>query len=111
MNASFMHIEDVIWSRAFSVSVPAHSDLPTSLDVWTEDELMLRDSGTWVSAHLLCSSSNLKTVARFATDVVGPKVRDMDEAEQMDPEILRGLFEQGVRHNLFSGSKSTHIVY
>ncbi|KAJ7722058.1 mitochondrial acyl-CoA dehydrogenase [Mycena maculata] len=37
-----------------------------------------------------------EAVQRFATDVVGPKVREMDENEQMDPEIIKGLFEQGL---------------
>jgi hypothetical protein len=37
------------------------------------------------------------TVKRFAQDVVGPKVREMDENEAMDPAIIKGLFEQGVR--------------
>ena len=36
------------------------------------------------------------TVKRFATDVVAPKVREMDENENMDPSIIQGLFEQGV---------------
>jgi hypothetical protein len=36
-------------------------------------------------------------VRRFAVDVVGPKVREMDEAESMDPEIVKALFDQGVR--------------
>ena len=36
-------------------------------------------------------------VRRFANDVVAPKVREMDENEKMDPEIIKGLFEQGVR--------------
>lgn len=36
------------------------------------------------------------TVKRFAEDVVGPKVREMDENEMMDPSIIKGLFEQGV---------------
>lgn len=40
------------------------------------------------------------TVRRFATDVVGPKVREMDENEQMDPSIVNGLFEQGVSSQL-----------
>lgn len=35
----------------------------------------------------------------FATTVVAPKVREMDENEMMDPEIIKGLFEQGVRVN------------
>ena len=36
------------------------------------------------------------TVARFAQEVIAPKVREMDEAEMMDPDIIKGLFEQGV---------------
>lgn len=35
-------------------------------------------------------------VRRFASDVVAPKVREMDEKELMDPEVIKGLFEQGV---------------
>lgn len=34
---------------------------------------------------------------RFAQDVVEPKVREMDENEAMDPSIIKGLFDQGVR--------------
>ncbi len=41
------------------------------------------------------------TVKRFAQDVVGPKVREMDENESMDPTIIKGLFEQGVREFTF----------
>ena len=37
-----------------------------------------------------------ETVKRFAEDVVAPKVRDMDENEMMDKEIIKGLFEHGV---------------
>lgn len=35
-------------------------------------------------------------VKRFAQDVVQPRVREMDENEMMDPDIVKGLFEQGV---------------
>lgn len=38
----------------------------------------------------------LIAVQKFATEVVGPKVRDMDENEMMDPSVISGLFEQGV---------------
>jgi len=38
-------------------------------------------------------------VKRFATDVVAPKVREMDDNESMDPIIIQGLFEQGVSHS------------
>jgi hypothetical protein len=36
------------------------------------------------------------TVSKFANDVILPKVRDMDEAEVMDPTIVEQLFEQGM---------------
>lgn len=42
------------------------------------------------------------TVRRFANDVVAPKVREMDENEMMNPEVIKGLFEQGVR-SIFLG--------
>lgn len=42
--------------------------------------------------------THLFPVSRFATDVVGPKVREMDENEMMDPSVIKGLFEQGVSH-------------
>ncbi|KAI2633796.1 short-chain specific acyl-CoA dehydrogenase [Hypomontagnella submonticulosa] len=35
-------------------------------------------------------------VSKFANDVILPKVRDMDEAENMDPELVEQLFEQGL---------------
>jgi short-chain 2-methylacyl-CoA dehydrogenase len=35
-------------------------------------------------------------VGKFAADVILPKVRDMDEAEKMDPEIIEQCFEQGL---------------
>lgn len=41
-------------------------------------------------------------VRRFANDVVAPKVREMDENEMMDPGVIKGLFEQGVRLISFS---------
>jgi alkylation response protein AidB-like acyl-CoA dehydrogenase len=37
-----------------------------------------------------------ETVSKFANDVILPKVRDMDEAEKMDPAIVEQLFEQGL---------------
>lgn len=35
-------------------------------------------------------------VSKFASEVILPKVRDMDEAESMDPAIVEQLFEQGL---------------
>ncbi|KAI8146434.1 acyl-CoA dehydrogenase/oxidase [Fennellomyces sp. T-0311] len=61
-------------------SVPTVSDTPpTSLQSFTEEELMLKD-----------------TVARFAREVVAPRVRDMDEAEVMDKDIIKSMFENGL---------------
>lgn len=37
------------------------------------------------------------TVKKFADEVVAPRVMEMDENEKMDPAIIKGLFEQGVR--------------
>ncbi|KAI0723620.1 acyl-CoA oxidase [Earliella scabrosa] len=66
--------------RNFSRSHVACSDArPTSLDTFTEEELMLRES-----------------VRKFAEDVVAPKVREMDESEMMDKSVIKGLFEQGL---------------
>ncbi|KAJ7198468.1 acyl-CoA oxidase [Mycena pura] len=64
--------------RSFTSSRCIRSQL-NSLDIFTEEETMLREA-----------------VRRFATDVVGPKVREMDENEQMDPAVIQGLFEQGL---------------
>jgi len=36
-------------------------------------------------------------VRKFAEEVVEPKSREMDENEKMDPSIIKGLFDQGVR--------------
>lgn len=59
---------------------------------------MFRDSG---APHTLGSRDHsrliIMAVRRFANDVVAPKVREMDENEMMDPAIINGLFEQGVR--------------
>lgn len=38
----------------------------------------------------------LETVQKFAREQVAPRVRDMDEAETMDPEIVQMLFDQGL---------------
>ncbi|KAK5988098.1 2-methyl branched chain acyl-CoA dehydrogenase [Cladobotryum mycophilum] len=37
-----------------------------------------------------------ETVSRFAQEVVLPRAREMDEAENMDPVIVEQLFEQGL---------------
>ncbi|QRW15851.1 acyl-CoA dehydrogenase [Rhizoctonia solani] len=65
-------------ARCFSASSVTRSEL-SSLNKFTEEEEMLRD-----------------VVSRFAREVVAPKVREMDEAEKMDPSIVKGLFENGL---------------
>ncbi|KAI9660026.1 MAG: hypothetical protein M1821_001378 [Bathelium mastoideum] len=35
-------------------------------------------------------------VSKFASEVILPKTREMDEAEKMDPEIIEQCFEQGL---------------
>ncbi|KAI9320745.1 acyl-CoA dehydrogenase/oxidase [Dichotomocladium elegans] len=68
------------YSSALSAySVPSPSENPTSLRAFTEEELMLQE-----------------TVARFAREVVQPKVRDMDEAELMDKDVIKAMFENGL---------------
>ncbi|MCJ1309610.1 hypothetical protein MMC25_003270 [Agyrium rufum] len=37
-----------------------------------------------------------ESVARFAQETILPKVREMDEAEKMDPGLVEQLFEQGL---------------
>lgn len=37
-----------------------------------------------------------ETVSKFAQEQIGPKVRDMDETEIMDPAVVEQLFEQGI---------------
>lgn len=40
---------------------------------------------------------SLLIVRTFAETIVAPKVREMDEAEKLDAEILKKLFENGVK--------------
>ncbi|KAJ1987137.1 hypothetical protein GGI04_006146, partial [Coemansia thaxteri] len=65
--------------RAFSVTARTLGDSPRSLNSLSEDEQMMRDM-----------------VSRFAREVVQPRVTAMDEAEQMDAEVIRGLFDAGL---------------
>ncbi|KAI5119751.1 hypothetical protein M0805_004083 [Coniferiporia weirii] len=67
-------------SCSFSTTHVSRAEGPlNSLDTFTDEELMLQEA-----------------VRRFSTEVVGPKVREMDENEMMDPEIIKGLYEQGL---------------
>ena len=52
---------------------------PTPITHFSETEIMLAES-----------------VQRFANEQIAPKVREMDEKEQMDPAIVEQMFEQGL---------------
>ncbi|KAG8846419.1 hypothetical protein FRB91_000831 [Serendipita sp. 411] len=66
-------------NRARLLSSSARVAAPTSLNAFTEEEVMLREA-----------------VRRFAKEEVEPKVREMDENEMMDPSVIQGLFDQGL---------------
>lgn len=51
----------------------------SSLNNFTEDEQMFREA-----------------VSKFANEVVAPKVREMDENENMDKEVIDAMFENGL---------------
>ena len=52
---------------------------PTPISHMSETEMMMAES-----------------VSKFAQEVMLPKVREMDEAEKMDPGLVEQLFEQGL---------------
>jgi butyryl-CoA dehydrogenase/short/branched chain acyl-CoA dehydrogenase len=56
-----------------------HQPGPTALTQLSEDEKMFRD-----------------TVRQFATEQIGPLVRGMDESQQMDPALIKKLFDLGL---------------
>lgn len=35
-------------------------------------------------------------VRRFANEIIKPRVRQMDEDESMHPDVIKGLFDNGV---------------
>lgn len=37
-----------------------------------------------------------ESVSKFAAETIAPRVRAMDEAEAMDPDVVEKLFEQGL---------------
>lgn len=65
-------------SRAFHCSRVAR-ETQTSIFQFTDDEVMFRDA-----------------VAQFSQEVVAPKVREMDEKEDMDPAVIKGMFDSGL---------------
>ncbi|CAG8499459.1 1127_t:CDS:10 [Paraglomus brasilianum] len=57
-----------------------------------------RSAGAFPSLHSLSEEERMlrDSVASFAKQKILPKVQEMDEKEKLDPEILKGLFEQGI---------------
>ncbi|KAF2401849.1 short-chain specific acyl-CoA dehydrogenase mitochondrial precursor [Trichodelitschia bisporula] len=76
-----------ISARTFSTTLARRSDdavditdiPPTPITHFSETESLMQES-----------------VAKFASEVILPKVREMDEAEAMDPAVVEQLFEQGL---------------
>jgi alkylation response protein AidB-like acyl-CoA dehydrogenase len=50
-----------------------------SLNTFTDEESAMREM-----------------VSKFASEVIAPRVKAMDEAEVMDPEVIKALFENGL---------------
>ncbi|KAJ5614606.1 hypothetical protein N7528_008260 [Penicillium herquei] len=81
---SYANILPLLSAYAFSTTQRRKdadiSDLtPSPISHLSEIESMMADS-----------------VSKFAQEQIGPKVRDMDEAETMDPTLVEQLFEQGM---------------
>eukprot|EP01125_Pyxidicula_operculata_P008469 TRINITY_DN283_c1_g1_i1.p1 TRINITY_DN283_c1_g1~~TRINITY_DN283_c1_g1_i1.p1 ORF type:complete len:419 (+),score=97.75 TRINITY_DN283_c1_g1_i1:29-1285(+) len=64
--------------RQFSVSKVQCTARP-AVTTFSEEEEQLREM-----------------VSKFSKDVIGPKVREMDENSKMDPNIIKQCFEQGL---------------
>jgi short-chain 2-methylacyl-CoA dehydrogenase len=65
--------------RRYAEPVDISSLPPTPITHFSETETMMAES-----------------VSKFAAEKIAPKVREMDEAEKMDPAIVEQLFEQGL---------------
>lgn len=57
----------------------ASEALRPAATAWSEEEAILKES-----------------VAKFAQDVIAPRVQAMDQAAVMDPQVVSALFEQGL---------------
>ncbi|GAA5854617.1 hypothetical protein JCM8547_004910 [Rhodosporidiobolus lusitaniae] len=75
--ASIVNPPAVFARKCFSSYIEAEQ--PTSLYSLTSEEQLLKEA-----------------VKKFSDEVVAPRVEAMDENEKMDPEIIKGLFDQGL---------------
>ena len=79
------HVDIGYRARCLSSSLPRRQTVdlssvpPTPITHMSETEVMMAES-----------------VSKFAQDAILPKVREMDEAEAMDPALVEQLFEQGL---------------
>ncbi|KAH6895676.1 acyl-CoA dehydrogenase/oxidase [Thelonectria olida] len=73
--------------RSLSTTLPRRNDLPIDITEIPPTPI----------THLSeVETAMAETVSKFATEVILPRARDMDEAESMDPAIVEQLFEQGL---------------
>ena len=70
-------------------SLPASPEAPDPMDI--------TDIPPTPISHLSETESMMAdSIRKFATEAILPKVREMDEAESMDPTIIEQLFDQGL---------------
>ncbi|KAH0443808.1 acyl-CoA dehydrogenase [Colletotrichum camelliae] len=83
--------------RTFSPLQQTIRPLSTTQRRCNADHLDITDIPPTPITHLSeVEAAMAETVSKFANDVIAPKVREMDEAENMDPTIVEQLFEQGL---------------
>ena len=58
---------------------------------------MIKETGNKQRISFHSFYTIIALVKKFATDAIVPKVKEMDESEQMDAKILLSLFENGVK--------------
>ena len=80
-------------SPAQTAGVEASNPVLPSLNTFTEEEDLLRE-----------------TARKFSEEFVAPRVREMDESEKMDPEVIKGLFENGASVRLSCSIQSKLIT-
>ncbi|WDK16905.1 acyl-CoA dehydrogenase domain-containing protein [Colletotrichum graminicola] len=84
-------------TRTFLPLQQAARPLSTTQRRRNADHLDITDIPPTPITHLSeVEAAMQETVNKFANDVIAPKVREMDEAEDMDPAIVEQLFEQGL---------------
>ncbi|KKA28896.1 hypothetical protein TD95_004152 [Thielaviopsis punctulata] len=88
----------LVASARSSVRTPLSNSIrPFSSTIARKNDADLTDLTPTPISHLSEIENAMKdSVARFANDIVLPRVREMDEAEAMDPVVVEGLFEAGL---------------